>query len=166
MLKTMLRLSVAPVGVLLLLLGCSRAGENDPMTAKALEILQLTGAADAMTRATDAMMPIMVDSERKAHPELTDAFWDEFSKQFRDLEKAKTDDINKKLAQLYSQHFSEAEMDQLIAFYKTPAGAKLIKETPILMQESLKVGQGWGQEIANEAASGAREAMDKKTPAK
>jgi len=49
---------------------------------------------------------------------------------------------------IYQKHFTEAEIQAINDFYQTPAGKKLIKEMPDIMQESFVIGQQWGQDIA------------------
>lgn len=45
-------------------------------------------------------------------------------------------------AQVYGSRFSDAELQQIIDFYKTPTGSKILREMPSVMHEvMLKVGQ-------------------------
>jgi hypothetical protein len=39
---------------------------------------------------------------------------------------------------------------QIQAFYRTPAGQKLLEKLPVITQESFAVGNKFGQGIANE----------------
>jgi hypothetical protein len=34
-----------------------------------------------------------------------------------------------------------------LQFYTTPAGKKLISSQPVIMQESMQIGQQWGQSL-------------------
>jgi hypothetical protein len=38
----------------------------------------------------------------------------------------------------YSAQFSAAEMQQIVAFYKTPAGQKLMKQQPVVIDGIMK----------------------------
>ncbi|MCI5072522.1 DUF2059 domain-containing protein [bacterium] len=51
------------------------------------------------------------------------------------------------LVPVYAKHFTDKDIDGLIKFYKTPLGKKLLEKQPLIMQDSLIVGQQWGQEI-------------------
>lgn len=42
---------------------------------------------------------------------------------------------------MYAREFSEAELKELTAFYKTPLGIKLNQKQPILMQTAMNIGQ-------------------------
>lgn len=55
--------------------------------------------------------------------------------------------LNAMVVQLYARHFTEAELRDVLAFYHTPTGAKLIHEMPGLMQETMLTGQVWGQHL-------------------
>jgi uncharacterized protein len=42
---------------------------------------------------------------------------------------------------IYQRHFTKADLDAIIAFYKSPTGVKLLKERPAMMTESMQAGQ-------------------------
>lgn len=45
-------------------------------------------------------------------------------------------------ADVYASHFSDKELEDVIAFYKTPTGSKMVKKMPALMQEvGAKMGE-------------------------
>lgn len=41
------------------------------------------------------------------------------------------------IATTYAELFTEAELEQVLAFYDTPAGAKLITQMPVVMQQTM-----------------------------
>ena len=41
----------------------------------------------------------------------------------------------------YKQNFSDAEVQGMVAFYKSPAGQALLKKMPVVMQASMKIAQ-------------------------
>jgi hypothetical protein len=43
--------------------------------------------------------------------------------------------------ELYTQTYTDEELDGIIAFYKTPAGASMIAKTPELTQKALAISQ-------------------------
>jgi hypothetical protein len=47
---------------------------------------------------------------------------------------------------LYAKHFTDEEIRQLVAFYRSPVGQKLVREQPALLQEGIAAGQVWGQQ--------------------
>jgi len=48
---------------------------------------------------------------------------------------------------IYSSRFSEEELKELIAFYKTPLGKKLLQNMPAITQEAMQAGQKFGQSL-------------------
>ena len=51
------------------------------------------------------------------------------------IENFKWDEVRPKLAKLYADTFTEAELKVIDAFYETPAGQKAVAKLPALMQE-------------------------------
>ena len=49
---------------------------------------------------------------------------------------------------IYAKHFTAADLDQLIAFYESPIGKKLLAEQPAMLTEMNSVAQAWGQNLA------------------
>lgn len=43
---------------------------------------------------------------------------------------------------IYTRTFSVSELQELLAFYRSPTGKKVIKKMPLLMQESMQMVQG------------------------
>lgn len=45
------------------------------------------------------------------------------------------------MIRLYQKHFSEAEVQEMVKFYKTPVGKKLARMQPVLFKEGAQIGQ-------------------------
>jgi uncharacterized protein len=54
------------------------------------------------------------------------------------------------LAGVYARNFSADELHDLIAFYRTPTGQKLVARQPVIMRESLAAGREFGQELTRD----------------
>ena len=52
---------------------------------------------------------------------------------------ARSDELLEKMVPLYAKHFTEAELDELLAFYRSPIGRKTSETMPGLMQESMEL---------------------------
>ena len=172
MLKAMTRLPLAPALALLILSGCSRpdtaanpsADTPESKNEKAMEVVKLMHADDVMLQYVATLLPQMVDLQKKAHPEITDEFWNEFSKSFDTLVKGRSGEIVLRLAPIYAGHYTEAELDTIIAFYKSSAGQKVVQEGQSVLQEGMKASQDWSNEIAQAAATQATETLRPKSP--
>ncbi len=66
------------------------------------------------------------------------------------------------MASVYARNFTPDEMRQLVAFYRSPLGQKFLEKMPTVMQESMLVGQAFGQRIAGELRSRMIEELRKK----
>jgi hypothetical protein len=51
------------------------------------------------------------------------------------------------VADIYAKHLSEAEAEDLLAFYLSPLGTRLRQLQPILVRESVAAKQLWGREV-------------------
>lgn len=60
------------------------------------------------------------------------------------------DKMESRLTDLYMQTFTEAEIRDMIVFYKTPTGKKTLEKLPMLMQEGAKIGAELAQEHQGE----------------
>jgi uncharacterized protein len=54
------------------------------------------------------------------------------------------------VSRVYAARFTAPELQSIIDFYKTPAGAKLATETPASLQESYQISAKWGARIAED----------------
>ncbi len=60
---------------------------------------------------------------------------------------------------IYCDAFTEAELKDIFAFYKTPAGKKMIEKTPIITSKGMQLGASRVQEHAGELGKLIQEAL-------
>jgi len=65
-------------------------------------------------------------------------------------------------ARIYASHFTEAELKDILAFYQSPLGQKMIVEEPKAVDESLAQAGQWGDNLAQEALGEMRAQMKKR----
>ncbi len=117
----------------------------DSATAATIhELLALTGSVKLALSGMEAMLP----AQRAANPRIPPVFWDAFLARAR----ADTSRLSALLVPIYAAHFTRPELEQLVRFYRTPLGARLLKELPPIMQESVQAGQSWGAQIGSAVA--------------
>lgn len=63
------------------------------------------------------------------------------------------------MSEIWARHFTLEEIQSLTAFYRTPAGKKLLKMQPIIAQESNKAGVELSKQASYYAMSRLRERM-------
>jgi hypothetical protein len=64
-------------------------------------------------------------------------------------------------ARLYASRFTEQELKEALAFYKTPLGRKLVEEEPRILDQSLKDTQVWADKLSEEVLARFRSEMRK-----
>jgi hypothetical protein len=57
-------------------------------------------------------------------------------------------EIGDGMAHIYASEFTEQELQQLVTFYKSPLGQKLIRNEPIAIQHSMSYMNQWAQNFA------------------
>ncbi len=65
-------------------------------------------------------------------------------------------------ARIYAQHFTEAEMKQLLAFYQSPIGKKALAEEPKVLDQAMSYAGTWGDKLSQEVIADMREQMKKR----
>jgi uncharacterized protein len=66
------------------------------------------------------------------------------------------------IARLYAARFTEQELKDVLAFYKTPAGKKMLDEEPKIIDESMSYAQSWGDKLSAEVMEKFRDEMKKR----
>jgi uncharacterized protein len=65
-------------------------------------------------------------------------------------------------ARLYATRFSEQELKDAVAFYKSPLGRKLLTEEPAIADQSLRFAAGWADKLSEEIVGKMRAEMRKR----
>jgi hypothetical protein len=58
-------------------------------------------------------------------------------------------EIGDGMAKIYASHFTEQELKDLVTFYKSPLGQKLIAQEPKAIEGSMKYMNQWAQQFAD-----------------
>ena len=66
------------------------------------------------------------------------------------------------VAKAYASRFTEPELKDILAFYKTPLGQKLIAEEPRATEASMRRAQDWANNFSEEVITRMREEMRKR----
>jgi hypothetical protein len=65
-------------------------------------------------------------------------------------------------ARLYATRFSEQELKDTLAFYKSPLGRKLLAEEPVIADQSMRSATSWADRLSVEIISKMRDEMKKR----
>lgn len=101
------------------------------------KLMEITGAAALGAQVMQQLIPTF----RQSMPNVPQKFWDDFSKE------ANPNELVDRVAVIYDKYLTHEEVRQIIKFYETPVGKKLVSVLPQVTQESMVVGQNWGREL-------------------
>lgn len=134
------RIFVSCSTILILAVGVAALAAEEVSREETLarELLAVTGGGEMGLQ----MMEQMVQSLAAAQPELPQEFSDRF------LEEVDPTELEELLVPIYVKHLTVAEMEATIEFYRTPAGQSILQKMPLVMEESVRLGQQWGMEVA------------------
>ncbi|MFV3073807.1 DUF2059 domain-containing protein [Niveispirillum fermenti] len=140
---------------LLLLAPASLAGNAEQPAArqeKAAELLRVSGAANIGEQLIVAMLHEMEQQMIDRNPGHAGEIRSLLQEYFVPEAKAALPDLIRGLAGIYATQFTMAELDDIIRFYRTPTGSKLVQSLPMITQQSMAIGQVWGQGVGERAA--------------
>lgn len=114
-----------------------------------IELMTVTGAMDMGDQMAQAMTQQMIQVLRQARPDIPARAFDIAGEEVQSVvmgELAKGD-FQDTIVPLYDKYFTLSEIQQLLDFYATDIGKKTIEVMPQLTQESMIIGQQWGESI-------------------
>lgn len=129
----------------LILCACSiaMAQPDETYNATLKKMFQVSGSEKTYSTVIVQMISIF----KEQYPAIDAAVWNEFADEFL---QTSLDDLTEMLAPVYFKHLTQTDLEAIIDFYKSATGKKFASKTPMIMQESMQVGQVWGQKIGEE----------------
>jgi hypothetical protein len=129
--------------------------------ATAKELLQAKGA----TAMFEPLLPGMIESTKNSFLPSNPSLFKEFNEvaaKLRSELAPRRDEVVNQIARIYAQRFSEAEMKEVIAFYKSPTGKKFATDEPAVIEQGLQQAEQWARAMSEEVMSRFRAEMKKK----
>lgn len=144
---------VAGFCTLALCFSVGSASAQQPIPADAVAAARELMTAMKVTDQFKALLPNVLQAMKPAivqgRPDVEKDF-DVIAPVLLDGMNVRVNELANELAGVYARNFTPAEMRQITAFYHSPAGQKLVEKMPAISQQSLPIGQAWGQKIATE----------------
>jgi hypothetical protein len=75
---------------------------------------------------------------------------------------SKVTELREIVARVYASRFSEQELKEALAFYRTPLGKKLIEQEPKILDQTMADAQAWGEKLSQEVMNRMRAEMKKR----
>lgn len=112
-----------------------------------------------------AIVPGTVESAKNlflpTNPSLSKEL-NEVTAQLRTEYAPKTDELMTEVAKSYASRFSEQELKEIVAFYKTALGKKLLTEEPQAIEQGFARAKDWANAFSNQVIARMRAEMKKK----
>ncbi|HUL88387.1 MAG TPA: DUF2059 domain-containing protein [Pseudolabrys sp.] len=161
----MIRGAFRPAAIAVMLIALSPSANAQQATPAAIqtakEIVNVTGAMALF----NPLIPGVVEQAKnlflQQDPGLAKDLNEITAKMRADLA-PRFGELTSEVAKLYANHFTEAELKELLAFYKTPVGTKLITEQPKVGEEGLKFAQTWANNLSDEIIVKMRDELKKR----
>lgn len=71
-------------------------------------------------------------------------------------------ELTDEVARLYATDFSEQELKEILSFYKSPTGQKLLQQQPKVVDNSMKFAQTWANKLSDEVVAKMRDELKKR----
>ena len=109
-------------------------------------LLKIMNIEQQMMGGFEAMKPII--EQQSAQLNLSDEKQVEFMQAYKDwfAEDLDRQAMMDEFAQLYESEFTPDEIEEMIQFYQTPLGQKMLRKTPLLTKRGAEIGMKAGQE--------------------
>ena len=70
--------------------------------------------------------------------------------------------LTDEIATLYATRFTDAELKQILVFYQSPVGKKLLAQQPRVIDDSMKFAQTWANKLSDEVVAKMRDELKKR----
>jgi hypothetical protein len=105
-----------------------------------VRLLELTDSKNMAVQIFDMVIPQIA----RIAPNVPQSVWDALK------DKMDFDVFVKNYIPIYDRHYTHEDIRELIEFYESPVGRKVIRVTPAMTEESMQMGQSYGAILAEE----------------
>ena len=121
-------------------------GQSDNEYREALQTMfKVSGSEEIYHTAISKMFTMF----KEQYASVKEETWVSLEAEFKNTS---INDLIELLTTTYQKHLTLEEIKGLIEFYETPVGKKYAQKSPLIMQESMQIGQQWGMKIGEEFA--------------
>lgn len=140
----------------------AQAQQPSPATlASARELMEIKGVKNLVEPVVVGVVQQTTGTILQTNPGLSKDL-DEVSAQLRTEYQPRIAEMTNEIVKLYAQRFSEQELKEAVAFYKSPAGKKILTEEPKILDESYARIQQWANRLQDEVMVRVRAEMKKR----
>jgi hypothetical protein len=121
--------------------------------AEIRKMLELTGTV----KMTHQVMEQMVANFKVQNSSVSAEFWDRFEKEMN------LQELIDKIVPIYAKYYTLDDLKAVNAFYETPVGQNVLATLPLVMHESMQIGQDWGRQVATRLLAELKEEKEKES---
>jgi hypothetical protein len=115
---------------------------------EARKLMELTNVKQITQQAVQQVNQILMPMAKKSNPGREKEIEDLYNEYFLPEINSHIDEVLGDVTKLYSLHFTQAELQDMVQFYQTETGRKMIAAQPLILQQSHVIAQAWSQKIA------------------
>ena len=129
--------------------------------ASARELMEIKGVKNLVEPVVVGVVQQTTGTILQTNPGLSKDL-DEVSAQLRSEYQPRIAEMTNEIVKLYAQRFTEQELKEAVAFYKSPTGKKILTEEPKILDESYARIQQWANRMQDEVMTRVRAEMKKR----
>src|SRR5574341_19648 len=129
--------SVVCLGLLIMVISLSYGNAKADKLSDIRQLIHMTGGGELGVQIINQM----ISQYRQTMPNVPAKFWDKF------MQEINPEGLVELMVPIYDRHFTQQDITELIKFYQSPLGVKLIQKLPAITQESFQAGQEWGEKL-------------------
>lgn len=161
----LVRLAAAGIAAILLCAAPATPSQAQQPSKNALslanEILDIKGSMTIF----EAVIPGVIEKSKATLLQMNPNLFKDLNDVANDLRKEfapKLDTLRADVARIYATRFTEQEMKDTLAFYKSPLGKKILTEEPAFVDRSMTAAQDWAIKLNDEVLQRFRAEMKKR----
>jgi len=155
---------LAAVILPLLLASPTAFAQSKPSPAALASAKELIAATSAMTLFNPLIAGVVEQAKLlflQQNPGLSKDL-NEISAQLRSELAPRFSELSEEVARLYATEFTEQELKDIVVFYKSSAGQKLLAQQPKVIDGSMKFAQNWANTLSDYVIGKMREGLKKR----
>jgi hypothetical protein len=129
--------------------------------AAARELMEVKGVKNLVEPVAIGVIEQTKSVILQTNPGLTKDL-DEVGAQLRAEYAPRTAELTNEIVRLYAQRFTEQELKEAVAFYRTPTGKKMLAEEPKILDESYVRIRQWANKLQEEVTGRVRAELKKR----
>ena len=117
-----------------------------PSRESILTLVEVCGTSETMQATFDQMKLILKSNfqkkfKSKKKQEMLERYWQSFESQYNAAS------LIDEIVPIYQKYFDQKTVNELIVFYQSPTGKRIVAATPAITKESMQVGLIWAQKM-------------------